>query len=235
MIGVSGGIDSTVALYLLSRALPKENIFPTHLPFFSEEFNYTKTFSEETGIPAKNFLTFSIKKIVEETAKELKIADNGSLDEKIRYGNLMPRSRMMFLYDLAKKNRSLVCGTENKTEDLLGYFTLHGDSASDIEPIAHLYKTQVRGLARHLKVPQEIIGAAPSAGLWKGQTDEGQFGFSYEEADQVLDLFFEKKYQTKKIISLGFKNTKKILNLVEANSFKHKVPYRTVRLEFSQY
>jgi NAD+ synthase len=137
----------------------------------------------------------------------------------------MARSRMIILFDLAKKNHALVCGTENKSENLLGYFTRFGDAASDIEPISHLFKTQVRELAEFLELPQEIINQPPSAGLWGGQTDEKQFGFSYEEADQVLYLYFEKKYSFDKIKSLGFKYVEKIIDLVNANSFKHQVPY----------
>src|SRR5258708_26883046 len=114
--------------------------------------------------------------------------------------------RMIILYDLAKKYKALVCGTENKSENLLGYFTRFGDQASDIEPIEHLYKTQVYQLAKYLNLPDAIITQQPSAGLWQGQTDEGQFGFTYEEADQVLFLHFEKKLVVEIIEKLGFTN-----------------------------
>ncbi len=132
---------------------------------------------------------------------------------------------MMILFDEAKKNHALVCGTENKTENMLGYFTRFGDAASDIEPISHLYKTHVRELSKFLNIPREIINKEPSAGLWMGQTDENEFGFSYEEADQVLYLYFEKKYSFNKIKSLRFFNCEKIISLAEKNSFKHKTPY----------
>ena len=116
-------------------------------------------------------------------------------------------------------------GTENKSENLLSYFTRYGDQASDIEPIEHLYKTQVLKLAKHLGVPENLINQAPTAGLWQGQTDEGQFGFTYEEADQVLFLHLEKHVSVEELETQGFNNTKKILSWREKNLFKHNVPY----------
>ena len=140
-------------------------------------------------------------------------------------GNIMARARMIVLFDIAKKHNALVCGTENKSEHLLGYYTRFGDEASDIEPIRHLYKTQIYKLAKYLNVPQEIIEAQPSAGLWKRQTDEGQFGFSYEEGDQVLHLYYDKNLSLKELKKYGFKNTEKIISFSKMNEYKHKVPY----------
>lgn len=226
VIGVSGGIDSTASLFLLARACPLENIIPVHMPFFDENFAGQKSLAEKTGIPEINFQTVSIKSIVMQTAETLGIDLNSpNTEDKIRLGNLMARTRMIILYDLAKKNKALVCGTENKSEKLLGYFTRHGDQASDIEPISHLFKTQVRELAKYLKIAKEIIDQPPSAGLWLNQTDEDQLGFSYEEADQVLHLYFDKKYPLTKIIRLGFANAEKITDHARANSFKRSVPY----------
>ena len=204
-------------------------------------------------IPVQNQYILSIKPIVEAFEKTLKWEvrseklDNEVRDGKkqispptskiqlhtsnishqiqIRLGNIMARVRMTMLFDLAKKHNALVCGTENKTEHLLGYFTRFGDAASDIEPIQHLYKSQVFALAQDLKVPEEIIKAKPTAGLWSGQTDEGEFGFSYQEADVVLYLYFEKKFPLEKIEKLGHKNAGKIINFALKNSFKHKTPY----------
>lgn len=166
---------------------------------------------------------------------------------KIRLGNIIARVRMIILFDLAKKHSALVCGTENKSERLLGYFTRFGDAASDIEPIAHLYKTQVYQLAEYLKLPQKIIDVKPTAGLWKNQTDEGEFGFTYEEADQVLHLYFNKKISSspvilsderseeskdliKRIKKHGFKNVEKIIKRFLENKFKQEVPYSVFTL-----
>lgn len=147
--------------------------------------------------------------------------------DKIRFGNIMARVRMIILYDLAKANKALVCGTENKTERLLGYYTLYGDSASDLEPIRHLYKTQVIELAKSLGVPEKIINKPPTAGLWLDQTDEKELGFSYKEADQILHYIYDKKYKVEEVAKLGFKleTIRKIKQRVENNSFKGKLPY----------
>jgi NAD+ synthase len=127
----------------------------------------------------------------------------------------MARIRMIILFDLAKKNHALVCGTENRSENLLGYFTRFGDQASDLEPIGHLYKTQVYELAEYLKVPKDIIEQKPTAGLWKNQTDEKEFGFSYKEADPVLHHYFDKKMGVDRIKKLGFANAEKIIHCPE--------------------
>jgi len=134
---------------------------------------------------------------------------------------------MILLYDLAKKLQALVLGTENKSEYLLGYFTRFGDEASDIEPVRHLYKTQVRQLALYLGIPRKIINKAPTAGFWLGQTDEKELGFTYEEADKILYLYFDLKKRKEEIEKIGFKKEtiKKVISRVKANDFKHKLPY----------
>jgi len=137
----------------------------------------------------------------------------------------MARLRMIFLFDTAKKNQALVCGTENKSERLLGYYTRFGDSASDLEPISHLYKTQVLQLAKYLKIPKKIITTKPSAGLWENQTDEGEFGFTYAEADQVLYLTHDRG-QDINIVKKNFPNAEKIFKRFLDNQFKLKTPYK---------
>ena len=128
----------------------------------------------------------NIGKAVDELAATL-----GAADDQLRLGNIMARVRMICLYDLAKQLDALVCGTENKSEKYLGYFTRFGDEASDIEPIMHLYKTEVYELAKHLGIPGAIVAKPPSADLWSEQTDERELGFSYKEADQVLHVLEE--------------------------------------------
>ncbi|KKQ24104.1 MAG: NH(3)-dependent NAD(+) synthetase [Candidatus Roizmanbacteria bacterium GW2011_GWC2_37_13] len=200
VIGLSGGIDSTTVYYLLQKAYKPENIIGVSLPYLTIEPIASQLLSlGEKILPPRLF------------------------SEKVRLGNIMTRVRMIILFDLAKKHNALVCGTENKSERLLGYFTRFGDAASDIEPISHLYKTQVYKIAKYLKVPQKIIDAKPTAGLWPGQSDEGEFGFTYKEADQVLYLYYDKKLPLDKIL---FNNVGKIIKRVKDNQFKQEVPYK---------
>src|SRR5581483_606814 len=167
VLAVSGGIDSTTSMYLLAKALDPKNIYIVHLPYTTSHFEKIAAEALKLGIPQENMLEISIREMVGVVAKELK-----SIDDKLRMGNLMARMRMIVVYDLAKKMRAMVCGTENKSEYYLGYFTRFGDEASDFEPIQHLYKTQVYEIAKYLGVAKKTIEQAPTAGLWVGQTDE---------------------------------------------------------------
>ncbi len=241
VFGLSGGIDSMTVLYLLREVFPAKNIYAVQMDYFPRE----KT---TTDLKEVNFINISIKKIVEEFNKSImkvkipflrqslgapfgvkrskKTVSSFQYDNesKIRLGNIMVRVRMIMLFDLAKKLNAMVSGTENKSERLLGYFTRFGDAASDIEPIAYLYKTQVLQLAKYLKVPQDIIDQSPTAGLWEGQTDEDEFGFTYKEADQVLYLMDGRLQDINKIKS-QFSNAEKIIKRVQANQFKLQTPY----------
>lgn len=219
VLGWSGGIDSTTTLYLLSKSIRPCNIFVYHLPYLKSYWEELSEVVNNLQIPKQNMRKINIKKSVDEIAHLL------ILKEKMRIGNIMARVRMIILFDQAKKENALVCGTENRTEHLLGYFTRYGDAASDIEPISHLYKTQVFDLARWLSIPQSIIRRTPSAELWEGQTDEAEYGFSYREADEVLFRFIDKSKQMEQIEQEGYFNVKKIIERYENNKFKQKVPY----------
>lgn len=221
VIGISGGIDSATSLYLLKDSIPLENIQVVTLPYFDNQLEDIAELTASIYLPKENFKTIPIKSMVDPIMNALKISEF----DLVRKGNIMARVRMITLFDLAKKMGGLVCGTENRSESLLGYFTRFGDEASDIEPIRHLYKTQVYELARHLGVPKSIIDKKPSANLWNDQTDEEEFGFSYEEADQVLCLHFDKKLSVEEIKEQGLKNVEQILEFAKKNSYKHKVPY----------
>lgn len=224
VVAVSGGIDSAVSVSLAVKSLGCEHVFPLLLPYGEMSEQSTKDallVLSSLHIPEQNIQQINIKPIVDLIT---------GLDEKcdrIRKGNIMARVRMIVVFDTAKKRNALVVGTENKSEHYLGYFTRFGDEASDIEPLRSLYKTQVFQLAEFLDIPKEILNKAPSAGLWEGQTDEGEFGFRYRDADMVLTLLIDKK-MTKKGVVNTFGNeliVEKIIQRVKESGYKHKVPY----------
>ena len=159
---------------------------------------------------------------------------------KIRMGNILARERMIVLYDQSEVFKGLVIGTSNKTEILLGYSTHYGDSASAMNPIGDLYKTQVRQLSRALNTPAPIIDKPPSADLWEGQTDEGELGFTYEEVDKLLYLLVDQRYSPQEAIEAGF--DEKFVGVVTARirryQFKRmqppiaKISNRTIGYDF---
>jgi NAD+ synthase len=132
---------------------------------------------------------------------------------------------MSILFDQAKKLGCLVLGTSNKTEILLGYSTIFGDNASSINPLGDLYKQQVWQLAEHLGVPQEVVEKNPSADLWPGQTDEGELGFDYTSADEVLCLMFDLGLSPAEVVEQGYAASvvNRIAALEEQNRFKRRL------------
>lgn len=227
VIAVSGGVDSVLSLTLLTKALGAENIIPIFLPYHSQSIEDGQLAAKFNQIPQKNWQTINIGQIVDQiaTTRHIELENNNlTTNLKIRLGNIMARIRMTILYDIAKQHNAMVCGTENKSEKYLGYFTMHGDGASDIEPILSLFKTQVYQLAEFLNLPERFITKSPSAGLWQDQTDESELGFTYAQADQILLAKEENRLdeisQTEdpQLIS-------KVMAQVEKMNFKHQVPY----------
>lgn len=224
VIGLSGGIDSSVSLALTVKALGADNVYPLILPYGDLNKQAEKdaeTVADFFKIPENNILKINIKKTVDEI-----ISFDPDLNQ-VRKGNIMARVRMTFIFDRAKKIKALVVGTENKTEHLLGYFTRFGDEASDIEPLRNLYKTHVYQLAELLNVPSVILNKQPAAGLWEGQTDEKEFGFRYKEADEIFYRLYDQKEKPENIISQGFNKSvvEKVTGFVNKNKFKHHLPY----------
>ncbi len=226
VIGLSGGIDSAVSATVAVKALGKENVIAVMLPYgaMSNEHVVDATaVADFLEIPKENRVVIDIKNTVDEIVREASISNS----DAIRKGNSMARVRMIYLFDLAKKCNALVCGTENKTEHYLGYFTRFGDSASDLEPIVSLYKTDVREMAKSLDLPEKIITKHPTAGLWEGQTDEGELGFTYADADKVLSYYIDQNLSKEEIIAKGIAEAivTKVIDRVKSQEFKHKLPH----------
>jgi NAD+ synthase len=160
--------------------------------------------------------------------------------DNVRAGNVMARQRMIVLYDLSSRERALVIGTSNKTEIFLGYGTLFGDLACAINPLGDLYKTQVWQLATALGVPQYLIDKQPSADLWEGQTDEGEFGFTYKRADHLLYFMIDERRSMSELKEMGFdpQLIERVKTMVMKNQFKRRPPLiakvsnRTVNVDF---
>ena len=223
VIALSGGIDSAVSIVLAVRALGADHVFPLLLPYGNLSTQATLDamgMVELIKISPPHVARVDIKPMLDP------IVGNEFGMENIRRGNLMARARMMILFDHAKKRNALVVGTENKTEYLLGYYTRFGDEASDIEPLRNLYKTHVNDLAKYFGVPQTILTKKPTAGLWEGQTDEGDFGFTYKDADEILSLFVDEKKTESEIVAAGFSkdSVDRVLARMRANDFKHHLP-----------
>lgn len=224
VIGLSGGVDSAVSCALAVQALGVEHVYPILLPYgglSTQGVLDAMKLIEKFHIPFTHVTRIDIKPAVDTIIKSDVMMD------RIRRGNIMARARMTYLFDQAKKRHALVVGTENKSEHLLGYFTRYGDEASDIEPIRHLYKTQVYELAKQLQIPDEIIQKPPSADLWPEQTDEGEFGFTYKDADEILYLLIDEKKTAEEVIAAGFDKALvlAITHRMSVNAFKHKAPY----------
>ena len=191
VIGLSGGIDSAVAAAIAARALGPEHVVAVRLPSRHTE----QVHIEDAGRvcrgrrPAR--APTSSRSASTRSSKALESMRPTLPESAIREGNASARARMIVIYDLAQELHALVVGTENRTENLLGYFTRFGDAASDIEPITDLYKTEVRAAARVLGQPQAVLDKHPTAGLWGGQTDEDELGFTYHDADLALVAMVE--------------------------------------------
>ncbi len=220
LLGLSGGVDSSLACYLAVEALGVENVLGLLMPYRTSNPSSeadARLVIRVLGIPCRKI---PITPMVD-AFFELWPGMNAR-----RQGNVMARMRMTVLYDQSEEFGGLVLGTSNKTEILLGYFTLYGDSAAALRPLASLYKCQVRQLARAVGVPAHIIVKPPSADLWADQTDEGELGFTYDEADQVLHLAVDRSYEPEDIVRVGFAPdlVNRILRRIQMTQFKRSAP-----------
>ncbi len=220
VIGLSGGIDSALSCFLAAEALGPQNVLAVRMPYRTsaqDSLDHAQLVIEQTGVQS---LTIAITEMVEPLFVRFPEMSD------LRKGNVMARARMIVLYDQSEAFGGLVVGTGNKTEILLGYSTLYGDSACAINPIGDLYKTQVRQLATALGVPRPILEKPPSADLWAGQSDEGELGFTYAEVDQLLYLLVDERYSPEDCVNVGFDAdfVANVLARVRRNHFKRTLP-----------
>ena len=220
VLGLSGGIDSALSCYLVAKALGAENVLALRLPHqasSAESLAHADLVIEALGIRSE---TVEITGMVESL-----VAASPGINAH-RKGNIMARARMTVIFDRSLAEGALVIGTSNKTELMLGYGTIFGDLASAVNPIGDLYKTQVRQLSRGLGVPDVIIDKAPSADLIPGQTDEDDFGFSYETVDQLLYLMLDERYSRDEAVAAGFERpfVDRVLAMVQRSQYKRTMP-----------
>lgn len=220
VVGLSGGIDSAVAAAVATRALGIQRVHALCLPHADS----SDRAAEDSALVAESLglelVTIDITPMVDPYFERYE----PDADE-LRRGNKMARERMSVLFDQAKKCRSLVLGTSNKTEILLGYSTIFGDNASSLNPLGDLYKCQVGQLARHLDIPERVVEKTPSADLWPGQTDEEDLGFAYQTADEVLYLLFDVGMTASQVIDSGYDRStvERILEREERYRFKRRL------------
>ncbi len=234
VIGLSGGLDSAVCASLAARALGPKNVLGLIMPYgkmSAEDVEDARAVARRLGIRTR---VVDIAPMVDAYFRRFPTKD------KVRKGNKMARERMSVLYDFSAREGALILGTSNKTELLLGYGTIHGDMACGINPMGDLYKTQVREVAAYLGVPERIRQKTPSAGLWPGQTDEGDIGMTYGEIDAILFELVDRRKSVAEAVKSGLpaKSVRKIASLIEKSEFKRKMPpiaklsTRTVGLDF---
>ncbi len=234
VLGLSGGIDSSLSAALAVRALGRENVLGVFMPYES---------SNPSSLADARLLAESlgIRSLLSEITPMVKpyLEANPGMDQ-LRRGNVMARMRMIVLYDISAAERALVLGTSNKTEYLLGYSTLWGDMACALNPLGDLYKNHVRQLSRFLEIPAPILQKKPSADLWEGQTDEDEFGFTYDDADQLLYLLIDRRFLPDEVERLGYDRRliDIIVRKVRTTQYKRHLPLiaklsqRTINRDF---
>ncbi len=219
IVGLSGGIDSAVVAALLVRAVGPERTRFVYMPHAVS--------SDESARDAREVASMLGVDLIEVPITGMTGGYTGfeNLDH-LRAGNLMARMRMAILYDLSAEHEALVIGTSNKTEILLGYGTLFGDTACAVNPVGDLYKTWIRGLAVTLGIPESIRSKPPSADLWVGQTDEDELGLDYATADQILHHLVDERLPVEEVIGIGFDDSlvRGVWERVERNAFKSRLP-----------
>lgn len=237
VIGLSGGIDSAVTAVLCAKAIGPDKVLNLFMPSPTTPAGDKKDVEGLCKQFSLELRVVDISAMVEAARKALP----GSKDSKVM-GNATARLRMIVLFHHAKILDRVVMGTSNKSELLTGYFTKFGDGGADFCPLGDLYKTEVRELARKLGVPQQILEKVPTAGLWEGQTDEGELGLTYEELDQIL-VGMELNLSNEDIASrtnIDLGKVERVWEMHRASVHKRKTPlipkigFRTIGLDWRE-
>ena len=217
-LGLSGGLDSAVVAILCKEAFG-DNLNCVLMP---SQFSSQSSTDHALEVCEKFNIKYEIISIEPMVSGFIKNMD----EDRLRIGNFSARMRMSVLYDVSSREKSIVVGTSNKSEILLGYGTIFGDIACAINPIGQIYKSDEFEFARLLGVPESILNKAPSADLWEGQSDEEELGHSYKEMDDLLKAMIDEKKSKEELINLGFEEEfiNKIDYRVKSNAFKGKLP-----------
>jgi NAD+ synthase len=234
VIGLSGGVDSSLVAFLTVEALGAENVLGVRMPYKTS----AKDSADHAGLVIEALGIHS--KIIDITPMVEPLLALFPEMTPVRTGNVMARQRMVVVYDQSADFNGLVVGTSNKTETLLGYTTQFGDNAAAILPIGDLFKYQVRQLAQAMGVPEAIVRKAPSADLWPGQTDEDELGYTYDEVDQLLYLLVDRRYKLDEAVGAGFSRdfVEKVWERIRHTHYKRHLPIiaklsqRTVGYDF---
>ncbi|MEP7082978.1 MAG: NAD+ synthase [Chloroflexota bacterium] len=225
VLGLSGGVDSATVAYLCAEAIGPDNLLAVRMPYrTSSEASEADALRVVSALGCRTELV-EITPMVEPMLAQISDPEAPAPSDElnVRRGNVMARQRMIVLFDRSAAFDALVAGTSNKTEALLGYGTLHGDMAAGLAPIGDLYKTQLRSVATHLGVPNEILDKPPSADLWPGQTDEGELGRTYDLLDRTLFALVDRRWSVDRCVRAGLDR-----DLVEW------VASRVARMEFKR-
>jgi NAD+ synthase len=224
VVGVSGGIDSAVVAALAAEAFGPREVVALFMPYRTSA---PESRDDAEAVARRFGLTLEEVPITQQIdAYFAPLGGTEQVADRVRVGNKMARERKAVEYDRSRAFAALVLGTSNKTELLLGYGTQFGDLASALNPVGDLYKTQLRELATFLEVPASVISKAPTADLWLGQTDEGELGFTYADADILLYHMVDRRLRSDDLVEAGFDAdlVERIRELIRRNHFKRVMP-----------